>query len=68
MVRLWIAVNLVGLMTSVCSHSILQLDGLAAQPSTITLDMSPALFKQFASLDTGEIEVTWNFMSKSWSP
>ena len=32
------------------------------------LDMSPAVFKQMASLDTGVIHVSWHFMAKGWSP
>ncbi|EJC97860.1 uncharacterized protein FOMMEDRAFT_171272 [Fomitiporia mediterranea MF3/22] len=32
------------------------------------LDLSPAVFSQIADLDTGVISISWNFMSKSWSP
>jgi len=32
------------------------------------LDMSPATFKGLSSLGTGQIEVSWNFMAKSWKP
>lgn len=32
------------------------------------IDMSPALFQQIASLNTGEIKVSWSFMSKGWRP
>ncbi|KAF8817207.1 hypothetical protein BYT27DRAFT_7205070 [Phlegmacium glaucopus] len=32
------------------------------------IDMSPALFQQLAPLSTGQIEVSWHFMSKSWQP
>ena len=32
------------------------------------LDMSPSLFKKFASLDKGVINVSWNFMNKGFKP
>jgi expansin (peptidoglycan-binding protein) len=32
------------------------------------LDMSPGAFQDLASLSQGEIEVSWHFMSKDWSP
>jgi len=32
------------------------------------LDMSPSLFEKFASLDVGELSISWNFMNKDWSP
>jgi hypothetical protein len=38
---------------------------LSVDPS---LDMSPAVFKKLASLDTGVIHVSWHFMAKGFSP
>jgi len=32
------------------------------------VDMSPGLFEELSTLDTGEIPISWHFMSKSWSP
>jgi len=32
------------------------------------IDMSPATFKGLTSLATGQIEVSWSFMNKSWRP
>ncbi|KAH8114436.1 RlpA-like double-psi beta-barrel-protein domain-containing protein-containing protein [Phellopilus nigrolimitatus] len=32
------------------------------------LDMSPDVFQQLASLDVGELTISWNFMPMSWSP
>ncbi|THH08447.1 hypothetical protein EW145_g2695 [Phellinidium pouzarii] len=32
------------------------------------LDMSPTLFEGLASLDTGEITISWHFMEMDWSP
>lgn len=31
-------------------------------------DMSPGLFEQIGSLDTGVLAIQWNFMNKDWSP
>ncbi|KAH7926484.1 hypothetical protein BV22DRAFT_1009043 [Leucogyrophana mollusca] len=36
--------------------------------SSGSLDMSPGLFEQIGDLDTGVLEISWNFMSKDWSP
>ncbi|KAG2123347.1 RlpA-like double-psi beta-barrel-protein domain-containing protein-containing protein [Suillus cothurnatus] len=33
-----------------------------------SLDMSPSLFEELSTLDTGEIPISWHFMSKGWSP
>lgn len=33
-----------------------------------SLDMSPGLFEELSTLDTGEIPISWHFMSKDWSP
>ncbi|KAG2351699.1 RlpA-like double-psi beta-barrel-protein domain-containing protein-containing protein [Suillus spraguei] len=32
------------------------------------LDMSPGLFEELSTLDTGEIPISWHFMNKDWSP
>jgi len=32
------------------------------------IDMSPALFQKLAPLGTGDITVSWHFMSESWVP
>ncbi|KDR82366.1 hypothetical protein GALMADRAFT_133997 [Galerina marginata CBS 339.88] len=32
------------------------------------IDMSPALFQKLAPLSTGLLQVSWNFMNKSWKP
>ncbi|KAJ3878008.1 riboflavin aldehyde-forming enzyme [Lentinula edodes] len=32
------------------------------------LDMSPAVFQQFASLDVGILSISWYFMPQGWSP
>ncbi|KAI0769882.1 RlpA-like double-psi beta-barrel-protein domain-containing protein-containing protein [Fomes fomentarius] len=32
------------------------------------LDMSPSLFKQLGSLDTGVLKVSWHYMAKGWKP
>lgn len=36
--------------------------------SSTSLDMSPGLFEELSTLDTGEIPISWHFMSKDWSP
>ncbi|KAH7913975.1 RlpA-like double-psi beta-barrel-protein domain-containing protein-containing protein [Hygrophoropsis aurantiaca] len=36
--------------------------------SSGSLDMSPGLFEQIGDLGTGVLEISWNFMSKEWSP
>ncbi|KAG1822569.1 RlpA-like double-psi beta-barrel-protein domain-containing protein-containing protein [Suillus subaureus] len=33
-----------------------------------SLDMSPGLFEELSTLDTGEIPISWHFMNKDWSP
>ncbi|KAJ6621843.1 RlpA-like double-psi beta-barrel-protein domain-containing protein-containing protein [Mycena sp. CBHHK59/15] len=35
---------------------------------TSSLDMSPSLFQKLSTLNTGEIKISWHFMSASWSP
>ncbi|KAL0581178.1 hypothetical protein V5O48_000868 [Marasmius crinis-equi] len=32
------------------------------------LDMSPSLFKKFAGLDVGVLDIKWSFKPKGWSP
>ncbi|THH27880.1 hypothetical protein EUX98_g6315 [Antrodiella citrinella] len=32
------------------------------------IDMSPSLFEQLGSLDTGVLSVSWHFEAKDWSP
>ncbi|EIN12799.1 hypothetical protein PUNSTDRAFT_97678 [Punctularia strigosozonata HHB-11173 SS5] len=32
------------------------------------LDMSPSLFEQLGSLDTGVLKIEWHFEAKGWSP
>ncbi|KAI0712542.1 RlpA-like double-psi beta-barrel-protein domain-containing protein-containing protein [Earliella scabrosa] len=32
------------------------------------IDMSPSLFKQLGSLDTGVLKVSWHYMAKDWKP
>ncbi|KIJ62733.1 hypothetical protein HYDPIDRAFT_30322 [Hydnomerulius pinastri MD-312] len=32
------------------------------------LDMSPGLFEQLGNLDTGVLQISWNFMNMDWSP
>jgi hypothetical protein len=41
-----------------------------AQGATLTsvTDMSPSLFEQLGSLDTGVLQIEWNFKAKGWSP
>ena len=31
-------------------------------------DLSPSLFKQLGSLDTGVLKVSWHYMAKDWKP
>ncbi|KAF8588583.1 hypothetical protein K439DRAFT_1613423 [Ramaria rubella] len=33
-----------------------------------SLDMSPDVFQNLASLDVGVIPITWHYMNKDWSP
>jgi len=33
-----------------------------------SLDMSPAVFEQLADLSVGVISISWNYMSREWSP
>ncbi|KAJ7069660.1 RlpA-like double-psi beta-barrel-protein domain-containing protein-containing protein [Mycena amicta] len=35
---------------------------------TSSLDMSPSLFEKISTLATGEIKISWHFMSPSWTP
>ncbi|KAJ7147138.1 RlpA-like double-psi beta-barrel-protein domain-containing protein-containing protein [Mycena crocata] len=35
---------------------------------TSSLDMSPGLFQKLSTLSTGEITISWHFMSAGWSP
>ncbi|TFY71068.1 hypothetical protein EVG20_g1925 [Dentipellis fragilis] len=32
------------------------------------LDLSPSVFKQLGSLDTGVLPISWHFEAKGWSP
>ena len=32
------------------------------------VDMSPTTFQGLASLGTGEIDISWHFMDRSWRP
>ncbi|EMD40119.1 expansin-like protein [Gelatoporia subvermispora B] len=32
------------------------------------LDMSPSLFEELGSLDTGVLDIEWHFENKDWSP
>ncbi|KAG1747139.1 uncharacterized protein EDB91DRAFT_1048860, partial [Suillus paluster] len=36
--------------------------------SSTILDMSPGLFEQLSTLNTGEIPISWVFMNDDWSP
>ncbi|KAJ7442610.1 RlpA-like double-psi beta-barrel-protein domain-containing protein-containing protein [Mycena latifolia] len=35
---------------------------------TSSLDMSPSLFQKLASLNTGEITISWHFQAAGWAP
>ncbi|KAF8895150.1 hypothetical protein BD779DRAFT_1434041 [Infundibulicybe gibba] len=34
----------------------------------LAVDLSPSLFEQLGTLETGRLKISWHFMNKEWSP